>query len=72
VPERPQVTAFCVRVQPGQRRRAVSDMFKNGSGPVWAVAWSIDGNIASGSSDRTVMIWNPATGVHLKTLEGHR
>ena len=47
-------------------------MFKNGSGSVYAVAWSIDGNIASGSSDRTVMIWNPATGVRLKTLEGHR
>ena len=34
------------------------------------MAWSIDGNIASGSGERTVMIWNPSTGERLKTLEG--
>jgi WD40 repeat protein len=37
-----------------------------------AVAWSTDGKIASGSTDRTVMIWNSSTGERLKTLEGHR
>jgi WD40 repeat protein len=47
-------------------------MFKNGSGSVYAVAWSIDGNIASGSDDTTVKIWNSSTGECLKTLEGHR
>ena len=44
---------------------------KNGSYAVNAVAWSIDGKIASGSTDRTVMIWNSSTGERLKTLEGH-
>jgi WD40 repeat protein len=47
-------------------------MFKNGSGWVYAVSWSIDGLLASGSGDKTVMIWNPSTGQFLKTLEGHR
>ena len=37
-----------------------------------AVAWSIDGKIASGSTDITVMIWNSSTGERLKTLDGHR
>jgi WD40 repeat protein len=59
----------------GERRSAVSsetDTLKHGSGSVYAVAWSIDGNIASGSDDTTVKIWNSSTGECLKTLEGHR
>jgi WD40 repeat protein len=47
-------------------------MFKNGSDWVYAVAWSIDGLLASGSADNSVMIWKPSTGERLKTLEGHR
>jgi hypothetical protein len=35
------------------------------------VAWSIDGNVASGSDDTTVKMWNSSTGECLKTLEGH-
>jgi WD40 repeat protein len=47
-------------------------MSNNGSGPVWAVDWSVDGLLASGSYDKTVKIWNPSAGECLKTLEGHR
>jgi WD40 repeat protein len=47
-------------------------MLKNGRKYVLAVAWSIGGNIASGSADNTVIIWNSSTGELLKTLEGHR
>jgi WD40 repeat protein len=47
-------------------------MFENGSGPVCAVDWSIDGLLASGSLDNSVKIWNPSEGECLKTLEGHR
>ncbi len=37
------------------------------------VAWSIDGLLASCSSDDTVKIWNPSSsGECLKTLKGHR
>jgi WD40 repeat protein len=44
---------------------------KRQSGHVFAVAWSIDGLLASGSEDKRVMIWNPSTGKRLKTLKGH-
>jgi WD40 repeat protein len=38
------------------------------SGSVFAVAWSINGLLASGSYDRTVKIWNPSADECLKTL----
>ncbi|SLM39233.1 WD40/YVTN repeat-like-containing domain, partial [Lasallia pustulata] len=42
------------------------------SGMVMAVAFSPDGKqLASGSGDKTVRIWDAATGATLQTLEGH-
>jgi WD40 repeat protein len=42
------------------------------SAPVTAVAYSIDGKIlATGSEDKTVILWNTTTGEALYTLEGH-
>ncbi|UJB72061.1 hypothetical protein HRE53_17200 [Acaryochloris sp. 'Moss Beach'] len=39
---------------------------------IWSVSFSPDGQwVASGSSDRTVKLWNAETGVCYATLEGH-
>ncbi|MDZ8087301.1 MAG: WD40 repeat domain-containing protein [Nostoc sp. DedQUE12b] len=41
--------------------------------PVRALTLSASGQvIASGSDDKTIKLWNPATGVLLRTLTGHR
>ena len=40
---------------------------------VLSVAFSPDGQkLASGSSDKKVLLWDPQTGERLNTLEGHR
>ena len=39
---------------------------------VMSVSWNSDGTrLVSGSRDRTVRIWNPATGEQLCTVQGH-
>ena len=39
---------------------------------VWMCAWSPDGvMLASASSDKTVIVWNPFTGCELARLKGH-
>jgi serine/threonine protein kinase len=42
------------------------------SGPVWSVAWSSDSKrVASGSSDKTVQVWDASDGGHVFTYRGH-
>ncbi|KAJ5652726.1 hypothetical protein N7507_010152 [Penicillium longicatenatum] len=43
-----------------------------GHGSIQSIAWSPDGSLlASGSNDKTVRVWDPATGQTVSTLEGH-
>jgi len=41
------------------------------SSTVWALAVLKNGDLASGSSDTTIMIWQSLTGTLKKTLKGH-
>lgn len=53
-------TAACLQTLEGHR------------GPVWSVAFLVNGTIlASASEDKTIKIWDAVTGVCLKTLLGH-
>jgi WD40 repeat protein/class 3 adenylate cyclase/tRNA A-37 threonylcarbamoyl transferase component Bud32 len=47
-------------------------VFRQHEGPVLSLAWSPDGKIlASGSGDKTVKLWETATGKLLTSLHGH-
>jgi WD40 repeat protein len=48
------------------------DLAEKHSGSVYSVAFSLDGKqVVSGSGDKTVRLWDAATGAALQTLEGH-
>jgi WD40 repeat protein len=40
-------------------------------GPLWAVAWLLDGRLASAGTDRTVRVWNLGSGQPARALNGH-
>ena len=47
-------------------------VYRQHEGPVLSVAWSPDGKtLASGSGDKTVKLWETATGKLLTNLQGH-
>ena len=39
--------------------------------PVMAMGVGIDGNVYSGSMDKTIGVWSGESGAHLQTLQGH-
>ncbi|KZP30683.1 WD40 repeat-like protein [Athelia psychrophila] len=62
-----------IKVMGGPKKWNVCLLIIEGhSGVVLSVLYSPDGNrIASGSTDRTIRLWDAISGAHLNTLEGH-
>jgi len=57
---------------PVSQRSPTVYTYKGHIWPVFAVAWSPNGQrIASASSDNTVQVWNAADGGHVYTYKGH-
>jgi WD40 repeat protein len=59
-----------VKVWDVATRRRVHVLRGHGA-PAIAVAFSIDGHVASASLDKTVNLWDGETGLKIKTLSGH-
>jgi WD40 repeat protein len=61
-----------VRNQPPSQPRPLSYSYSGHTDVVHSVAWSPDGKrLASASYDRTVQVWEAASGTHLVTYTGH-
>jgi WD40 repeat protein len=55
-----------------RRARRPNKVLARHDGAVWSASFSPDGSrIVSGSSDKTVRIWDAVTGDAIRTLEGH-
>lgn len=65
-------TGRCLRVLEGHQGKVVSSMFDLNESAVSAVAFSPDGRyVLSGSWDRSIKLWEVATGECIRTLKGH-
>ncbi|MDJ0547443.1 MAG: serine/threonine-protein kinase [Microcystis sp. M53601_WE4] len=60
------------KINPSPPVSPVDKTLTGHSGQVYSLAYSPDGRyLASGSSDKTIKIWETATGTELRTLTGH-
>ena len=63
---------YSIRIWDAKTGEQIGSPLRGHSHRVNSVCWNNDGTkLASGSSDETVKIWNPATGECLWTLSGH-
>src|SRR5262249_2565612 len=46
--------------------------FRGHRGPVYTVAFSGDGQLASASTDGTIKVWDPRTGDEIRSLDGYK